>query len=470
MKKAATLLFAVLLTLSARADQFVSGQAADVVLGQTDFTSGSEASMPNRFKNPEAVAMDPTTGKVLIADSGNFRILRFSSAAAATSGASPEAVIGQPNFTSTIANQGGPAAGNTLAFVYQITVDAMGRLWVADFGNNRVLGYVGASFLSNNAAADYVFGQPNFTTTADAATQSKMDRPAGVAVGPDDTLWVADSGNSRVLRFASVSTKVSGANADGVLGQVNFTNESEGVGTTQMASPFSVAADAGGRLWVADTNNNRILRFENAATAADADGNPANGVLGQPDFVTGIPNLSASGMSAPYGVLAGDDGTVWVGDYSNARVLGFRNAATKGFPATADLVLGKPDFTSPAIGPTAAILGGPVNLSQGPNGSLFVADYNFNRVLRFSPVKSPTLTITTRPLTTRSAAITVRGTTTGQTSKVEAKVGNGGFKSANGTANWSFRATLKKGRNTITARATGPGGTSASKTVRIKRR
>jgi sugar lactone lactonase YvrE len=464
------LLLSVTLSLLslARADQFATGQPASSVLGQPDLVSGSSGSAPNRLKYPEAVAVDPTTGKVFVADSGNYRILRFSSTAALSSGSFPEAVIGQPNFTANSLNQGGAAGANTLGFGYQITVDRNGRLWVADTENHRVLCFVAASFLANNPPADYVFGQPNFTTVTAGTTVAKMNNPGGVAIGPDDSLWVADIDNHRVLRFGDISGKASGANANNVLGQAGFNTDTPATSATAMSAPFSVSVDSSGRLWVADTSNRRVLRFDNAAALAN--GSPANGVLGQVNFTNALVGTNSISLAGPYGVLAGPDGTVYVGDYSNGRIMGFRNAASKANGAAADFVLGQPDFNTGLVGPTSALLAGPANVSLSPQGHLFVADYTDNRVVRFVPVPSPAVTIQTKKSTTSSATFAIKGTATGQVTKVTYRVGKSGpFKSAKGTAAWSFKAKLKSGKNLITVIAEGPGGTSASKTVTITR-
>lgn len=451
------------------ADQFATGQSASSVLGQPDLVSNSSGSSPVRFDTPEAVAVDPTTGKVFVADSGNYRILRFSSIAALANGSFPEAVIGQPNFSSNSTNQGGAAGANTLNFVYQIVVDSNGRLWVADSSNNRVLCFVAASFLANNPPADYVFGQPDFTTVTQGTSATKMDYPAGIAIGPDDTLWVAEADNNRVLRFANITLKSSGAAADGVLGQADFNTAVSAASATGMYEPYSLTVDGSGRLWVADTSNHRILRFDNAASLAN--GAPANGVLGQANFTDFNIATTATGLNYPYGVLAGPDGTVYIGDYSNGRIIGHRNAAAKPNGAAADFVLGKPDFTSTDTGPTASLLTGPVNLSLSPQGHLFVADYDDHRVVRFEPVKSPKVTISTRKTTTSSGTYSIKGTATGQTTKVTYRVGKSGpFKTAKGAASWSFKAKLKPGKNLITVVAEGPGGMSAAKTVTITRK
>lgn len=456
---------------SSRADQFVTGQPASSVLGQSGLDSNSSFGLPNRFSNPEAVAIDPTTGKVFVADSGHFRILRFSGTAALANGSFPEVVIGQPDFLSFAQNQGGGAVcgARTLAFCYQITVDAQGRLWVCDSDNHRVLCFLAASFLGNNPPADYVFGQPDFTTNTVGTTIAKMNFPAGIAIGPDDSLWVADASNNRVLRFDEVTFKASGSSADGVLGQASFVVSAGSTSATRMSAPYSLSMNSDGVLWVADVNNNRVLRFDNAAALVN--GAPASGVLGQAAFDTFLSGTSASNLNQPYGVLAGPDGAVYVGDWSNGRIMGFRNAATKANGASADFVLGKPDFDSIDAGPTATLLTGPVNAALSSDGDLFVADYGDHRVLRFSPVKSPTTTILTRKAVTRSSSVVVKGTTTGQVTRVRYRVGNSGsIRRAVGTSQWTFRATLKPGKNLITVIAEGPGGTSSPKSVLVIRK
>ncbi|MEO5913292.1 MAG: NHL repeat-containing protein [Luteolibacter sp.] len=468
MKKILSTLVLLSLALPASADRFLSGQPADVVLGQADFVSGDYAELPNRFYEPEAVAMDPTTGKVFVADSGHYRILRYSSTAAAQNGSSPEAVIGQPNFTSFSENQGGGATAKTLAFMYQITVDSKGRLWVADSDNNRVLGFFAASSLGNNPKADVVLGQPDFNTTSSDTTAAKMTYPSGVSVGPDDTLWVADTDNNRVLRFAKISSKSSGAVANGVLGQPNFTSSEFGVTDSTMYGPCAVSADSKGRLWVADTYNYRILRFDNAVEKTK--GAPANGVLGQPDFTSADDANTATGLYYPYGVFAAPNGTVWVGDYSNKRVVGYTNAASLPNGGAATIALGKPDLTSSDLGPTKNLTSGPVNICAGPKGSILLSDYDDNRVLRFSPFRTPGLTITTPNTTTNSAVFLIKGKATGKVDDVAYRVGNSGsFMKTDGIKSWNFIANLKPGSNIIKVVAEGPGG-KVTKTVTITRK
>jgi sugar lactone lactonase YvrE len=205
--------------------------------------------------------------------------------------------------------------------LFQIAIDSAGRLWVADTDNNRVLRFDSAASMANGANADGVLGQPNFTSSTNTATQSGMGAVLGVAADSAGRLWVADYDNSRVLRFDSAASKANGANADGVLGQPNFTSLAFATTQSVMGNPAGVATDSAGRLWVVDSGNSRVLWFDTAASKAN--GANADGVLGQPNFTSSSIATTQSGMNFPGGVAVDSVGRVWVGDSSNNRVLLF---------------------------------------------------------------------------------------------------------------------------------------------------
>jgi len=111
-----------------------------------------------------------------------------------------------------------------------------------------VLGWTDSTSFTNGAPADLVLGQPDFNTVncnSPAATgggfngfTNEVQTPnaaslcvadvglgfAGFAVDPSGNVWVADSENARVLRFPSpfTSGKTAGESADIVLGQPDF--------------------------------------------------------------------------------------------------------------------------------------------------------------------------------------------------------------------------------------------------------
>ena len=275
----------------AQSTQFSSGKAAASQLGQSSLASkegdnrGGVASATT-LSDPSSVAVDPTTGTVFVADLGNNRVLRFDSTAALTNGAAAKAVLGQPNFTITAAT----VSQSRFSKVRSICCDDAGRLWVLD--DRRVLRFDAASTLANGANADGVLGQANFTTMVENTGQSGLGAPDSLFLSVTGSLWVSSPDLNRVSRFASAATKSNGANADNVLGQIDFVTF--GAATTQggLRSPHGLAVDLAGNLYVADSGNHRVLVFRNADLGAN--GRDATTVLGQSSPTTNTLALFSS--------------------------------------------------------------------------------------------------------------------------------------------------------------------------------
>jgi DNA-binding beta-propeller fold protein YncE len=360
-------------------------QPATLVLGQPDFTSNGSHTSQSGMGGPEDVNVDPTTGKVFVADTYNHRVLRFASVYALGNGDAAEAVLGQADFVSGLPNRGGPVTANTMYWPSGIFVDNSGRLWVADLENNRVLRFDEASYKPNGANADGVLGQPNFTSDGFATGQNRLCNPADVFFDSGGRLWVVDFLNHRVLRFDDAGAKPNGANADGVLGQPNFTSSTSATTQNGMDSPRGVFLDSSGRLWVADRDNNRVLRFDDAA--AKPNGAGADGVLGQTSFTSSAFACSQSGMEYPLGVGGDPNGRLFVADNKNNRVIIFENAAGLPNGANASELLGQPNFTlcTPNTGgiSSASLFGPTRTFFDATTNTLWVADQFNDRVLRY---------------------------------------------------------------------------------------
>jgi DNA-binding beta-propeller fold protein YncE len=360
---------------------FSDGQPASLVLGNSSFTSDGLRTA-RTLHNPSAVAIDPASGKLFVADSNNNRVLRFASAAALSNGAPAEGVLGQADFISDK-----PAAGERgLSYPSALALDSTGRLWVADLYNNRVLRFDSAASRPNGAPADAVLGQPDFGSHLSSTTREQIGQPQGLALDSAGRLWVADGWGQRVLRFDSAASKPNGAPADAVLGQPDFTSGafSEPTATT-LAGPHALALDSAGRLWVADSYNSRVLRFDSAASKPN--GAPADAVLGQTSFTSKAGALTRQGLGRPLGLSVDGAGRLWVADTDNSRVLRFDSAASKPNGAPADAVLGQPDFTTHTTAtPTQQSTGYPRGLLADGAGRLWVAESD--RVLRFDSATS----------------------------------------------------------------------------------
>ncbi len=356
-----------------------TGQAANLVLGQPDFTSKSSGLSATEINVAQALAFDPAAQKLYLCDRLNNRVLRFDAAAAAN-GAAAEAVLGQPDFTTNSSDVTATKMNTPLG----VTVDAAGRLWVSDFGNDRVLRFDNAAAATNGAAADAVLGQTDFTTGSGGVAQNLMNGPVGLYIDHQGILWVTDFFNNRILRFDDAANKANGANADGVLGQPDFTTGSSALTPAGMHGPNGVYVDQNGTLWEDEFSNRRVMRFDDAANKAN--GANADGVLGQPDFSTNTSNTTQNGMGAGRFVFGDNWGNIFVGDETNDRVLVFVGAASLPNGADANFVIGQPDFTSgtAADPPTAATLNNPRGLAvDHANQQFWIADASNHRVLRY---------------------------------------------------------------------------------------
>ncbi|HUJ79970.1 MAG TPA: Ig-like domain-containing protein, partial [Nitrospiria bacterium] len=342
---------------------FTTDTVADVVLGQPNFTSnlvnngGVSASSLWISSGWGGVAVDGV-GNVYVADSLNNRVLIYN--APLSSGAAASVVIGQKNFSSNSPNDGGatvPSAAS-LRTPTGVAVDTGGNLYVADSANHRVLEY--APSFSTHMSAHMVFGQAGFTThttNADnAASANSLRSPYDVAVDGSGNLYVADNGNCRVVEY---DTPVSlGTTADRVFGQNGSFATTGCVAANVTAGSLSnvpgVAVDAAGDLYVADLNNHRVLEYDTPLSSDTI----ADRVLGQIDLTHNAVNfIDAIGLSSPSGTAVDNSVSpprLYVADYDNSRVLAWADATSFTNGAPADLVIGQPDFYSGKVNAGAA--------------------------------------------------------------------------------------------------------------------
>jgi hypothetical protein len=351
-------------------------QAADVVLGQASATSFLPNNVlppqPLRFNQVAHVATDGT--RLFVVDQGNSRVLIWNQVPKQAA-VPPDLVLGQLDFTSGLANRGGGASSATLSTPTAVAISG-GRLAVADSGNNRVLIWNSIPTQSG-APASACLGQASCAVRMSETTQGRMNSPSGVSIA-GGRIFVADAGNHRVLSFAE--TAPTGSLADGLLGQPTFTGKTANPGgqsAATLSAPRQVQATAT-QILVADSGNHRVLIWNSWPSALGA---PADVVIGQDDFTSSYPRATRSRLENPTDLLLWR-GALYVASVDQHRVLIWSTLPTQnGQPA--DLVLGQPDFASALPNhpdqPLADRLTGPVGLAAVGN-QLFIAEQTNNRV------------------------------------------------------------------------------------------
>jgi len=388
---------------------------ADGVLGQPDFVSnapnepgGTPTSDNQFFLFAPAVAISPT-GRLYVADDGNHRVLSWPSAASFMNGESADLVLGQGDFITGDPNAGGAAAADSFFLPQGLAVESDGDLWVTDAFNHRVLKFDDPA--NSDGLADLVLGQPDFASADQnlglgeaAASADSLNYPGRVLIASGG-IYVADSGNSRVLFFAeplqnqAAAAKVFGQfgdftnpikNNDGSGLCVNIAEDPCGPPSAEnLFNPIGIALDNAGALYVADWVNNRVLRYDAAASSDTV----ADVVYGQADFATGDANQGGLqfGLQLPSDVAVDRFGRVFIADSNNHRVVVYPLVPTSEPVPPPIAVFGQlGDFLlndiNHGLGPSLAdadSLSGPSGIALDSAGALFIVDAANSRTLRF---------------------------------------------------------------------------------------
>ena len=379
--------------------------AATLVIGQVSFT----AVQPNRGSKTDANAQSLSSPSaavysgtdVWVADSGNNRVLGFPVTGGVFGLA--DKLFGQTEFFQSGVNHVGPDgfyfAALTQTLGGSVAVDYSSdppRLYLADPGNNRVLGYPDARNVKAGDSADIVIGQIDFLHAAVnipggdvlQTSDTGLRSPAGVAVDANGDLWVADSGNGRVLRFPKPFAVTAGQQrANLVLGQLSLFGQpqTDQATVTQMKNPWGIAFLFDGSVFISDPANNRVLLFRKPVGGDFRSGQAASGVYGQRDFTTNTPGNTLDKLNGPRFISTDTDDRLYVADTGNSRVTIYRQQSTQqpsGFPATATI-----DGLASPIGVTVSPL----------SGFIWVANTNGNTALRYPRFIDFQLDPTVRP-------------------------------------------------------------------------
>ena len=323
--------------------------AARSVVGQDTFNQGRQNRgrtdvFANGFSYPSGLAV--TQSEIYVADTFNNRVLVLPGVGSGFNPASR--VLGQDRFDQNAPNlvEGKefyffdgladgkiPFAGSNFGGTC-LALDG-NRLYVADPANNRVLGFEDVRKLRPGNSADLVIGQPGLSQTqpnwpngeSDAPSQSGLEQPTCVAVDAGGDLWVADSGNGRVLRFPRpFDTPAPGGrrNANLVLGQLSFTAKNTDPTARTMRHPAGLGFTSGGSVLVSDLLHHRVLRFRKPVGGDFSSGATADAVFGQSTFseATRRVGRELNRLSNPKGIALDSSDRLYVAEVTTPPTAG----------------------------------------------------------------------------------------------------------------------------------------------------
>ncbi|HEX9046559.1 MAG TPA: immunoglobulin domain-containing protein [Verrucomicrobiae bacterium] len=274
--------------------QYYNGQIRKIT------PTGTVTTFASGFYGPEGIAFDAATN-LYVCDSGYNVIKRVTPAGTVSILAGSTGNAGWADGTNTDARFSAP---------WGIAVDAQTNVFVSDENSNviRKLSRIGSTA---NWAVTTIAGQPGQSGANDGTnSQARFNQPAGLACVPSGQVYVADPGNYTVRKLAKDATGTNWV-VSTVAGQAGNYGNQDGQGTNSLFSfPYGLASDAAGNIYVTDDGNDliRIISTNGAVTTLAGSSGSADG------FYT------AAGVNSPYGIAVDAFGNIYVADTYNYTI------------------------------------------------------------------------------------------------------------------------------------------------------
>ena len=253
---------------------------------------------------------------------------------------------------------GGAAVATQLNEPRGVALDDAGNLYIADTENQRIRKVDSAGVIST-VAGD---GTRGFGGDGGAATAAQLNSPYGVALDDAGNLYIADTENQRIRKVDSagvISTVAGGGSSVG---------DGDAATAAQLSHPRGVALDDAGNLYIADSLNDRIRKVNAAGVISTVAGDGTSGFSGDGGVA------AAAQLNFPQGVALDGAGNLYIADRDNGRI---RKVDSAGVIST---VAGGGSSVGDGSAATAAQLYSLYGVALDGAGNLYISNMGNHRI------------------------------------------------------------------------------------------
>ncbi len=283
------------------------------------------------------------------------------------------------NSAFLFSGDGGPATSASLFLPFGITLDGADNIYIADTYNERVRRVDHASGIIETIAGDGVAG---FAGDGGPGTAAHLNQPSSVALDAAGNVYIADTAND-VVRVLTAGTGIITTIA-GTAGKAGYSGDGELAIQAKLQSPNGLALDGLGNLYIADTANN-VVRGVNLSSGIITTfaGTGVAGYSGNGKLAT------AATLNAPWGLAFDASGNLDIADQNNDVI---RQVNASGVISTI-AGSGSPGYSGDTYQATLARLNKPSSITFDAAGNLYIADSGNNRIRKVNPVTKIITTI-----------------------------------------------------------------------------
>ena len=265
---------------------------------------------------------------------------------------------------------GGAATAAQLNTPYGVAVDSSGNLYFSDAVNNRIRKVTASTGVISTVAGTGAHGSGG---DGGAATSAQFNTPYGVAVDGSGNIYIADGRNHRIRKVTASTGVISTVAGTGAAGS---TGDGAAATLAKLSSPRGVAVDGSGNIYIADTSNHRIRKVDTSATPwtiSTVAGDGTKGISGDGGAAT------AAKLDVPYGVAVDGSGNIYIADTDNHRIRKV-DATTGNISRVAGTLAKLSGYSGDGGAATAAEINTPLSVAVDGSGNIYIADRNNERI------------------------------------------------------------------------------------------